>query len=131
MRKYLFQILAVSFLLGIFSSSIALAIDYTTKGSGSNVQGSSKNTSNCTMSDLQDIKRFDRKAKAKIKKFYEIEEMAAQTKSYKEVLKVKRAMQKILDFLESNEFKSMKLIYNRCGKEIPRIKREPPFWVPI
>ena len=120
MYKYLLQTLLFSIFLGAFFPNTVLAIDYTTKNS----------QNKCTNQDLREIKRFDIKARKKVKKFEEIKATDAQIRTYKDALKFGKAMAKIRKFFESDKYKAMKIIYKKCGEEIPSPKNKPLFWIP-
>jgi|GEM_PF-1873830 len=131
--RVIISLLTLIFVIGALGVSTATAQKYTTRSSRVLVSSSSDSKSEkCTVEDVRAIKKFDRKAKAAIRKAT-LSDYKDEKTSRKDIGKAKRAAkeaQKAARFLESDEYEQMKIVYKRCGKEIPRVKQDAPFWVP-
>ncbi len=109
----------------------ALAIDYTAKKSDPPEWGEQDYERKCSRDDLRKIKRFDRKAKIKIEEYKAIEATALDVKTKKTAIKFSEEMEIATVFFESDKFKEMEEIYDRCNMEIPKPQSEKPFWIPL
>ncbi len=131
MYKYLLQIFVFSILLFAMTNTV-FAIDYTAKRNKTHKQSlNNGELAKCNRDDLKIIKRFNYKVKEKIEEYKAIEETAPTVLSRKDAEEFTEKMIENRSFFLSDEFKEMKIIYERCGLEIPELKSEPPFWVPI
>ncbi len=124
MYKYLLILLLIL-------PNTAFAIDYTTKRNNPPEWGAVDYEEECSKDDLRKIKRFNRKAKIKIEEYKEVESTALDVKTKKAAIKFSEDMESARSFFESDKFKEMEIIYDRCDMEAPRPKSEKPFWIPL
>ncbi len=96
--------------------------------------GAHADSAECSKRDLINIQKFDKKADRYIKKHIELMQDVDKGR-----LKDKRFSDNLSDDLEridrffnSEEFRMIAPVYERCGKDIPQIqKSDPPFWPPL
>ncbi len=82
----------------------------------------------CTQEDLNLIKKFDPKARNKVKRLSEDTEKIGKAKKESRYAK---KIEDIWEFFNSDQFLEMERIYKRCDKKIPRPQIIPiQFWMP-
>ena len=139
MYKIIFRTLLVFVCFGI--SFAAVAVDYTARGAHSKKTVSHKvETNQCSDKDIRAIKKFDRKAKNEIEKWYETNEFSSQIvrgttgMTTRELIKMSKKMdtEELLreNFFVSNRYRAMKVVYKRCDRKRPMIQTPSVFWLP-
>ncbi len=137
-------------LLGAFGTINAVksveAVQYTTRGADKE-DGKKKNSprssdrkkqpqskqnalQDCSRSDVNAIKAFNRRAEKKKAEFEALFEEREAVDTPDEATEFTEAFEEIKSFYESDEFKEKEKQYERCGQTIPRPQEEMPFWLP-
>ncbi len=139
-------LLFLAFLIGLFGGyNSVIARDYTTMDTGSKESVEEKDTQTakenpkdegpvCTKDDITAIQKFNKKAmkvKAEAKKLADealkvTREDQAKSKSHE---KLQEELLEVNKFYESEEYKAMRPVYERCNMALPQIV-DIPFGLP-
>ncbi len=85
----------------------------------------------CSPQDLRDIKSFDRKAKKAQQKIRDVYNDTKRSRDPDVLEDSVEDMDDESEFFESAEYEAMKPVYERCGRQIPKMYSGfEPFWMP-
>ncbi len=133
MRRRFFCLFVLMVFAGVCLSDGAWAQRYTTNQS--RTSSKAETGERCSRSQLQQVQRFDRTARANIERYKKLSnpepgQRSRDVRGQRDVEKIVQEVQEISAFFQSDEYKDMEVLYKQCNLKIPKPASSSLFWAP-